>query len=272
VVLKGNFDGGNQADSRQYDRVTLALACGTCEQWTPFESEWRNTLASRGASLLHTTNAVCIQKEFSQDKGWDDAKVDGLIDGCVSVIERHICVPTEGQVPLGLPFSPNIVKDGIMVVTLTIPLVDYERARKVVPRLPNSVNEICTSECLGFCFQWGRRVKADWFELYFDQGEPFYGHVYDRRNNKKSKKRITLMDKVVVLAEVDMRVSAALQVADLFAWCINHKDGVRREWHDRLNRLPWGSTILDYDHLVNPTPGALERTSDWGLPKRKPNR
>jgi hypothetical protein len=272
VVLKSYFDGGNQADSTQYDRITLAAVCGTPEQWTPFEAEWGKILDQHGAKFLHTTNAVNLQKEFSRDEGWNAPKVDALIDECVGSIEGHICVPAEGQVPLGLPFSPNVTKQGLMPVTLTIPLAEYERARKAIPRLPNSITEICTSESLGFCFKWGRVVGTEWYELYFDQGEPFYGHVYDRKHNKRSKKVIVPMEKVCALAEVDMRCSPALQVADLFAWCINHNDDVRREWHARLNRLPWGSTILAYEHLMNPTPGALERTAGWNLPRRKPNK
>jgi len=38
VVLKGFFDGGNQASSTQWDRVTLATACGTGDEWFAFDS------------------------------------------------------------------------------------------------------------------------------------------------------------------------------------------------------------------------------------------
>jgi hypothetical protein len=272
VVVKGYFDGGNQADSRQYDRITLATVCGTCEQWEAFESEWSKSVTSHGASFLHTTNAVCLQREFSKNKGWDDDKVNALIDDCVSVVERHLCIPTEGQVPLGLPFSRNIVKEGLMPVTLSVPLADYKKARAVIPHLPNSVNEICTTESLGFCFKWGIKIGAEAYQLYFDQGEPFFGHACDRRNHRKAKKDIAPMKKVVHIGESDMRTVPALQMADLFAWCINHNDDVRRAWHARLNGLPWGSTILSYEYLVNPTPGALERTAAWNLPRRRPNR
>jgi hypothetical protein len=195
----------------------------------------------------------------------------------VDVIERHIsrhdaCGAVQGEI-----ITPSdrfsILKAGLMVVTLTIPLSDYKRAREYNPKLPNSVTEICTSESLGYCFKWGRGIGAEWYELYFDQGEPFYGHVCDRRDGKKSKKQITLMERVVHIGESDMRAVPALQMADLFAWCINHNDVVRRKWHERLHAVPWGSwpsLILDYGHLTNPTPGALERTAAWKLPRRRP--
>jgi len=269
VVLKGYFDAGNQADSRRYDRITLATACGTGDQWHDLESAWKEILVTHKAPFLHTTNSVCLQKEFSKDKGWNHGKVDRFISDCVGAIEHHLSVPGKIIIP-GSPFR-NVTKPGLYVVTLTIPLDDYRRARGVRSSLPNSVTEICASESLGLCFNWGRHVGAQWYELYFDQGEPFYGHVYDRKHNKKSRKAITPMDKVVHLGELDMRVVPALQMADLFAWCINHNDAVSRKWHERLHSLYWDSLILDYDHLLKPTPGALERTAAWKLPRRKPN-
>jgi hypothetical protein len=270
VVLKGYFDGGNQADSRSYDRISIALTCGTCEQWTALELAWKDVLAAHGAPFLHTTNAVSLKKEFSRTKGWSDNKVNVLVSDCVDVIANHFYVPA-GPFPIDIPFNPQITKQGLMAVTLTIPLNDYQKAKNVVFKLPANVTEICASESLGFLFKWGRLIGVEWYELYFDQGEPFYGHVADRKCNPRAKKQITLMEKVVHLGKSDMRVSPALQMADLFAWCINHNDNTRRDWHRKLNDLPWRSLILDYEHLTKPTPGALERTAAWNLPKRRPN-
>jgi hypothetical protein len=268
VVLKGYFDGGNQADIRRYDRVTLATICGTCAQWNPLESAWRGVLALHKAPFLHTTDAISLNKEFSKKKGWSDDKVNLLISDCVKIIADHLYVPA-GTFPIDIPFNPQVAKQGVMAVTLTIPLDAYRKARNVVFKLPTSVTEICTSESLGFLFKWGRLIGAERYELYFDQGEPFFGHVYDRKHSKKARRQITLMPQVVHIGEVDMRVSPALQIADLFAWCINHNDDTRRDWHRRLNGLDWRSLILDYEHLVKPTPGALERTAAWNLPKRR---
>ncbi len=270
MVLKGYFDGGNQADIRLYDRISLATVCGTCGQWSDFESSWKNVLASHKAEYLHTTDAIGLQKDFSNDKGWDDGKVNAFISDCVEVIRNHHYVPA-GPFPVDIPFNPQVAKQGLMAVTLTIPLDDYRKARNAVFKLPESVTEISASESLGFLFKWGKLIGAEWYELYFDQGEPFYGHVDDRKRNPRSKKQITPMEKVVHLGKSDMRISPALQMADLFAWCINHNDDTRRDWHLKLNDLPWRSLILDYEHLIRPTPGALERTAAWNLPKRRPN-
>jgi hypothetical protein len=274
VVLKGYFDGGNQADSTQYDRIALATACGTIEEWTAFESAWKENLAVHHAPFLHVTDAIGLQKTFSKQKGWNYSKVDTFICDCVSIIEQHMVVPGRIFVPaedrLGLRL--NIAKPGLNIFTFTIPLKDYKRARLVVRKLPNSATELCATESVSIVFKWGRRIGVEWYELYFDQGEPFYGHIYGRRHNKKSKRQITPMKKVVHLGESDMRVVPALQVADLFAWCINHVDDVRRKWHGDLNRLPWESLVLDYNHLLTPNPDALERISTWKLPMRKLDR
>jgi hypothetical protein len=40
MVLKSYFDGGNQADSSEYDRISLATVCGTAKQWKRFDSAW----------------------------------------------------------------------------------------------------------------------------------------------------------------------------------------------------------------------------------------
>lgn len=269
MVLKSYFDGGHSANR---DRITLAMACGTCEEWDDAESNWRKVLSDHKAPFLHTTNAVCLQKEFSKDKGWNGDKVNAFISDCVNVIEHCLLEPGRVLISDQSGLVANIARPGLNVVTMTIPFDDFRRARKVNLKLPSSITELCASESLGFVFRYGRRIGIQKYQLYFDQGEPFYGHISDRHRNRKTRKDVGLLNNVVHLGQSDMRVSPALQIADLFAWCINHNDDVRREWHERLGRLPWDSAILDYKHLLNPTPGALERTAAWGLPKRKPTK
>jgi hypothetical protein len=272
VALKGYFDGGNQVDSTQYDRITLAVACGTGEQWTPCESAWNTVREEHKAPPLHTTDAIGLNKEFSRKKGWDHDKVDLFIDDCVNVIEKHIVVPGVFVPEVSGRLIPSIARDGLNIFTFTIPLEDYKRAREIVTLLPESCAEICVSECLGIVARWGTRIGAEAYELYFDRNEPFFGHAYDRWVNKKSKRQINFMEKVVHCGPTNASVSAALQIADLFAWTSNHINDVRRSWHRRLNALSWDSLILDYNLLLNPTRGALQRTAEWNLPPRKMDR
>src|SRR4051812_38802345 len=84
VALKSYFDGGNQADSREYKIVTLAAFSGSAVQWANFEEQWRENLIRHGAKWLHTTDAATLQRPFSVDDGWTTAKVDAFIGDCVT--------------------------------------------------------------------------------------------------------------------------------------------------------------------------------------------
>jgi hypothetical protein len=263
VVLKGYFDGAQTADA---DRVTLASVSGTCDEWTPVERAWRQVIADHKAPPLHTTNAYALQKEF---KGWTNEKVNDYISACVDVQQGSLAQPGKILVPTESGYLPNIVKTGLNGITMTIPLDDFRRARDEVENFPNAISELCASETLGFVLRYGKRLGVVGYQLYFDRNEPFCGHVRDRWNSRKSRKQIPEIKKVVHVGESDMAASPALQIADLLAWCINHKDSVRRIWHKRVGDLHWDSYILTYEYLINPTPGALRRAAAWNFPKRR---
>jgi hypothetical protein len=266
MVLKAYFDGANKADLNLYDRVVLATVLGTSDQWDAFIADWKMVLESHNkVPYLHTTDAVTLNGPFSKKNGWNDALVDNLILDCVRAVKRHIAMPS---------LVPGEFRPGLRVVTMTIYLEDYKRAREKKPEMPNSVNEICTSEMLGFVFRWGRKIGAEWYHLYFDRSEDFYGHVRDRKDNKKIRKDVPLLERVAVLVEAEMQLTPGLQLADLFAWCISHNDATsKRLWHRALDDLPidpsWESAYMDEGYLLNPTPGALERTQAWGMPQRR---
>jgi hypothetical protein len=266
VVLKSYFDGAQTANN---DRVTLACICGTCDEWTPAESSWETVITDHKAPPWHTTNAYALQKEFDSKKGWTNEKVNAYASACADVLESFLAQPGKILVPTPSGYLPNIVKAGLNGITMTIPVDDFRRAREVVPNFPNSISELCASEILGFVFRYGKRLGVKGYQLYFDRNESFYGHVRDRWNCKKSRKQVPELNKVLHVGESPMAISPALQMADLFGWCINHQDNVRRNWHKRVGDLSWDSYILSYKYLIKPTPGALERTTAWNLPKRK---
>jgi hypothetical protein len=58
VVFKSFFDGGNEADSTQYDFVSLASVSGTETQWRAFERDWGAVLKKHNAPWLHTTDVL----------------------------------------------------------------------------------------------------------------------------------------------------------------------------------------------------------------------
>lgn len=261
VVLKSYFDGSNQADSSEYDRICIATVCGTSKQWKKFDTAWRKVLYKHHADYLHTTDAVSLRKDFSKKKEWTNTRVDSFIGDCVSVIEKTITIPD------GVPGKRP--RDGFCPVTLTIPFKDWLRAKETVPRLPSTIEELCATESLGFAFKWGKYIGAKKYELHFDRGEPFYGHILDRWQHPKAKQDLTVMKDVISVSEDSSMYVPALQMADLFAWCINRNDTVSREWHRRLHSLRYWSALLDYEHLIKPQRWALDKVASWGLPQRR---
>jgi len=264
MVLESYFDGSNHADLSQFDRVALATVSGNCEQWEGFIVDWNEVLARHNVPYLHVTDAVTLNGPFSVSKGWSHRSVDDFILDCVRVAKRHAAMP---------PLVGGEFRAGLRAVTMSIYLEDYKKAREANPLLPNSVYELCTSEVLGFVFRWGRKLGVESHDLYFDQGESYRGHALDRASSDRVKKTSPIFNDVIVHDEVNMRDTPALQLADLFAWCISHNDEPNKQlWHRALNDLPvdpsWESVYMDEKYLANPTTGALERAAEWRLPRR----
>ncbi len=261
MVLKSYFDGSNHADSSEYDRISIATVCATGKQWKRFDTEWRKVLYRYRADYLHTTDAVSLRNDFTKEKGWDKTRVDSFISDCVGVIEKQITIPdgVRGKRP----------RTGLYPVTLTIPFDDWLRAKKAVPELPDTIEELCATESLSFALKWGKYIDAKKYELHFDRGEPFYGHIHNRWEHPKAKKDITVMEDVISVSEDISMYVPALQMADLFAWGVNRANQETREWHKRLHSLPCWNPLLDYEHLIKPRQGVLETIASWELPRRK---
>lgn len=261
MVLKSYFDGSNHADSSEYDRISVATACGTSKQWKRFDTEWKKVLYRHRADYLHTTDAVSLRNDFAKKKGWSKTRVDSFISDCVEVIGGQITIPH------GVRGKRH--RTGLYPVTLTIPFDDWLRAKKAVPALPDTIEELCATSSVSFAFKWGRHIGAKKYEFYFDRGEKFYGHIYDRWRHPKAKRDIEIMKDVLTVVPSSSRDVPALQMADLFAWSINHANQETKEWHSRLHSLPFWSPLLDYDHLIYPLHERLEQIASWGLPPRR---
>jgi hypothetical protein len=217
--LECYFDGANKPTA-EYDRVVLAMVCGTPDQWKSFNADWKALREQHSAPPLHTTDAASLSGDFRRNKGWNETRVDDFIIGAVKVIRKHLGV-----------LSPEM---GLHVTTLTIMQDDFRRARAKVPLLKN-IDDLCLSESLRFGFEWGRKIGAEQFHLHFDRGERFRGYAIHRRNSKQAKKDAPYLGKIVVCGAADSGVTPALQMADLFAWCISHNDDVARWWHRVLH-------------------------------------
>lgn len=261
VVLKSYFDGSNHADSSEHDRISIAAVCGTSKQWKKFDTEWRKILYRHRADYLHTTDAVSLQNDFAKEKGWNKTRVDSFIGDCVGVIRGQIAI---------LPEVPGKrARMGLFPITLTIPFDDWLRAKNTVPELPETIEEICATESVSFALKWGRYIGAKKYEFYFDRGEQFHGHISNRWRHPKARKDIELMKDIIHVGESVSSDIPALQMADLFAWSINRANQETREWHRNLHSLPYGSRLLDYEHLIKPRQESLEAIAAWELPRRK---
>lgn len=253
VVTKSYFDCALRPAA-----VSVATVSGTISQWDRFDKSWSAVVAKHGAGFLHTTDAVALKEDFRE--GWTDDSVDAFIWDCVSVIDDCILKPS--PIP-GIP-----LRDGLMAVTLTIGLEDYRRARGRNNTLPNNIYDVLATETASFAFKWGKHIGANWYHLYYDQGESLCGHIRTRMRNRKVVRDVPILKKIANIAEPNMRVTPALQMADLFAWCISHNDRVLRSWHKRLHGLQWNSLDLPYELLIRPMKGVFERTAKWKLPVR----
>jgi hypothetical protein len=263
VALKSYFDGSNHADSSEYDRISIATVCGTGGQWRRFDTAWKKVLYRHHADHLHTTDAVSLRNDFAKGKGWNKTRVDSFIGDCVDVIASHMAVPpgTPGKRP----------RMGLLPVTLTIPFDDWLWAKKALPELPETIEDICANEAVGFALKWGRYINAKKYELYFDRGEPFYGYISARWRHPKVQKDIEMMKDIIHVGESTSKEVPALQMADLFAWGINRANQETRVWHRRLHSLPFQSRLLDYEHLIHPSRERLKQIASWELPRRKPS-
>ena len=247
-VLECYFDGANKA-TEEFNRVVLAMACGAPDQWRDFNADWDALRQQHSAPPLHTTDAAALGGKFCRKYGWDDRRVDDYIIGAVKVIRRYL-------------------ESGLHVATLTILLEDYRRARNEIALLPKSVNNILVSESMGFCFRLGRQIGAEKYDLHFDRNESFRGHVIDVKESKQALIDVPYFKRVNVCTADVADLTPALQMVDLFAWCISHNDNATRFWHRALNDLPWASRYLDYGYLSKPDMAALERTLGWKLKRR----
>lgn len=261
VALKSYFDGSNHADSSEYDRISIAVVCGTRTQWRRFDTAWEKVLYKHHADYLHTTDAVSLQHDFAKEKGWNNARVDSFIGDCVTVVGKHIAIPS--------PEPGMSPKMGLFTATLTVPFADWIKAKKTVPELPDTIEEICATESLGFALKWGKYIGCQKWQLYYDRGEQFYGHIHNRWRHPKAQKDIELMKEILDVSESVAMHVPALQMADLLAWSINRANRETRLWHVRLHDLPCHNALLDYAHLIRPNLERLEQIASWKLPRRQ---
>jgi hypothetical protein len=160
IVLKSYFDGGGEADSAQYDHLTLAAMVGRQEHWAAFNNSWNKVLRKHDADWLHTTDAISLLGIY--ETGWTDKSVERFIEDCVTVIEDHAAPPGFGR--------------GIRPITITVDLKEFMLALEIRPGI-GTPEENCAIPCFNAALVYGQKTGCKKYECYFDQGEPFYGFI-----------------------------------------------------------------------------------------------
>jgi len=263
MLIKCYFDGGNRADSTQYDVVTLAAVSGMPSQWRHFNADWKIILKKHGADFLHTTDAVSLKKPFDAGSGWSSDRVDSFIWECVATIGRHIAIPVHNSA---------VPREGLYPFTATVVLKDFVCARGANPEVPKDATEVLATQALHACIEWAESRGAHFMDLFYDRSEPYRGHAVDRQRNPKAVMQLPSLTRITIHPDIDASCTPALQMADLFAWNVTHKEAAKRPWHHALLDLPRGDEWIGYDDLIKPIPGVPDLVKSWKLPKRKPTR
>lgn len=268
MVFKSFFDAGNEADSTQYDFVSLASVSGTAAQWRSFETDWGEVLQTHGASWLHTTDLLTFNEPYTRTSGWNEQKRDDFLSDCATAIEDHIMRPNR---------RPRVLlKDGLIPLVTTFNLKEYMMARSENAQVPKDATMLLATQSVSRIVRQGELFGVIGYDLTFDQNEPYMGHVLHRKNSKRAQKDVgAITEKLTSIAQANSRLVYGLQIADLFAWCYSHAHlkYPRFRWKNRLlNHRWWVEDRYEYDAMRSVIPGVHEIVESWKLPKRKPTR
>jgi len=258
VVLKSYFDGGNQADSTQYEYLTLATVSGSKHEWIPFERDWKKVLRKHEIPYLHTTDAVTGNGIF---RGWNEKRRFSALEDLVCVAGKHIALPV---------LYGSTGRYGLFPYLVTVNLNDFASV-ELHPDMARNANELCIRQALHSTMVWGQEQAAcHEYHLFFDQGEPFYGYVQHLIQSKRAKKEAHRLQQISQTSEVNMRRVPAIQLADLYAWAVSHTNLTEKaEWHRNFLKMPYSGEYhtkesMTAENAVNP-----EIWKSWKIPRRK---
>jgi hypothetical protein len=258
VVLKSYFDGGNQADSTQYEVLSLASISGTQTEWKPFERDWKRNLKKHRALYLHTTDVVARKGIY---KGWTEAQREAFLMDCVKIASKHHARANLGDIP---------GKFGLYCFVISFVLKDFVENAKRNPEAPNNANEGCLRQALGDVLTWSNEQAAcEECQFFFDQGEPFYGHLHQILQSKKALKDALLLNRIIQVREVDMRYIPALQLADLYAWSVSHRlSEWQPRWQQKLLKTHYRWQWIDKTNIHDVNRAHQDNYRTWKIPKR----
>jgi hypothetical protein len=184
MVYKCYFDGGAKDDSALYDTVSLAVTCGFADQWGSFNKRWKRMLNERHAPYLHTTDLITGNGPY---EAWSKRECDDLGGAAIRIIERSVAHRKD---------NPKGPRQGIIPIVISISLKDFLAADKSNLNLSACANELLFRQALGIAMQIGIQKGCTFFNMFFDQNEPFYGYMHDLMVSKRAKKDAFALEKV----------------------------------------------------------------------------
>jgi hypothetical protein len=262
VILKGYFDGGNEANSLRYDYVTLGAFFARPSEWKPFDNAWAALLKRNGTDYLHTTDLMTFNGIYGT--GWNETRRDKFLNECAELVYSSIVLPDEEHKPI----------PGIVPYTTTIVLKDFKRIQEEIPDGPKDATAGLAVQALAEIITFCQLIRADFIHMIFDRNEPYIGHVRDRLNNRKFVKHIQSQGfdigrRIPSLSEADSRKLPGLQAADLLSWCITRKERIAHDWHEKIVKMQRREEWLDYEKLKEPRMESLELVKRLKLPQRR---
>jgi len=259
MVLKSYFDGGNKADSAQYDALSLAVVSGTKDEWKPFDLEWKKVLKRHKVSYLHTTEAVSRNGIY---EGWSICQRDLFMKDCVDVAARHCARATVGTVP---------GKFGLFPFVISVVLRDFIEYAQINPKASPNAEQACLRQAISVVIEWSEEQAAcEECHCIFDRGEPFYGHLVHLLESRKARKDATLLQKISFPIEAISARTPALQLADLYAWCQGHRNAPDQpKWHSKILKTHFRWLWIDGTNVQDIDRASQDVFLTWKLPKRK---
>lgn len=259
MVLKAYFDAGNKADSIRYDVLTLAMVCHVDADWKSVERSWDRNLRKHRAPFLHTTDLMSFQGAYVE---WDKPRKDSFLRDCVRIIGKNIARKNHESEP---------GRYGMLPYTVSIVLKDFIAARKQRTDLTEDANEICFRQALTAGLAWCRdNAHAEFMHLIFDQGEPFFGFACNLLDGSRPKRDSPELGRIKSRTQGDAEFIIPLQIADLFAWCVSHKNQPdKANWHRRLLQMDRQDEWLDEPTLITAVLADQAPWKNWKIPRRK---
>jgi hypothetical protein len=258
MILRSYFDGGNKADSRQYEVLSLAVVSAKSDDWGPFERDWSEMLKRHHAKYLHTTDAVSRENDFD---GWTETEVDSFLRDCARIATKYF-------IRLTTVYDPG--QFGIYCHTSSVVLRDFVEFAKNNPEQSQNADEGLFRQAVGNTLRWAKeQAYCDEIRCLFDQGEPFYGFLVNVLQSKQASKDAWLLKTIKSHTESDSRDVPALQLADLFAWVECHwNDDWNPTWKKSLMRLPVFRERCNKSNLNNINHDHEAAWTTWNIPKR----